>query len=431
MSLDVKYCFDSELDCFNYTGADLLSYLILNDVNVDEIFDNSDNSDSTPFMEVLNNNFNEWYLNTTELNKSIIFYKFLLNSKYQLKNWVNKLHKLLNEIDYKIDCRNNFTTLQYKIEEKNLKLKSSDKNHTSLIREKKYKDLKNLFDFIKMFQKKYYFYLSNTTLTFDQTMRTLYNQNLEEGSKSLDNFINNTNIEKIEEKEIIPKINKKTEKQNKKLMKRMLNKSIGTLKSFLGDTKTNAFLKGEEFSIEGNFFNYKITKNQKYSLLQEQKDTHNVHIPYILNIYNKSNNFLGDMCVTFPGSPILDQILSVYLMISSNNETELLNSSNFYNTTEDFDNNKYIKKFRPDLVKREKITSDFSFLQQNTERIANINDFTKLEKYIQTMVFNRLLPNEVNEFIFKTELVWDEIIDYYMMQDFSMDLLDNLPLKAA
>jgi len=446
---DVRYCFESEIDFFSGTSSDIGYFLSQTGLNVTNIFDKIENNEieeaeSKNIYKNIEDRFYKWYkTEASDLEKSVLFYKFLLGLEYQLKKAEKELFAAYDKIEIKIDKRKKFKTVIKQIEKK-IKPNNQEENDWLMVtvteEEKSINKIKDILDFFALLKWKYETYKKNTKYTFDEIMQIITIQNSIENENILNTSRNASFQNEIEEEALQNLERKKEKKVNKKefkLMKRMLNKSIKTLESFLPSKDVNSFINGEEFKIEGKKFNYKIKKKEQYKLLQEKKSLDTYHIPYILNLYDKKDRYLANLCVVFNGCPILDQILSVYLMIQSNQEDILLDSCNFYNRSDYFETNNNIKKIieqREDTINNSFGNNSISTVEQENVKKITQKEVIARKKYFKEKILKKIFDAEAIDFIYNTEHSWDEIKDYYSMtrgnnnniEQFSDNRLDSL-----
>jgi len=444
MPPDVSYCFYSEIEMFSGTSGDIGYFLEQTGLDVTAIYDDIENGSSDDIMSgsVYKNieyMFEQWYLNNaSSYEKSMVFYKFLNGLEFQLNEFTTTLFDNLQELDFKVDKRLGIDKIKKNLmilidndntREDNDWLSSfSDEDNRSLLISR----VKNLLDFLNKIQYKYEFYKTNTSHTLDELMIVSAHQFIEHsytifGEQNANNEEYTFERLATSKKEIkhIP-----ISKKEQKTMRRMLNKSIETVSSFLPKKDIECFIGGESFEISGTYFNYKISQKKQYKLLQNESDLNSAHIPYELDLFNKNNDYLANLCITFNGCPILDQILSVYLMISANQEADMLDKCNFYKKSDDFFEDTTIQKVLPDRFKTSNNengivnidnflhsriqTSSFNFTAAEIKKKEKLKlEKTKFKKYVKNNIFSSIFEPGAISFIFNTEVSWDEMSDYY------------------
>jgi hypothetical protein len=167
------------------------------------------------------------------------------------------------------------------------------------------------------------------------------------------------------------------------------------------------------------------------------------HIPYSLSIHAKDGRYITKLCVIFPGCPILDQVLSLYLMIKSGKEIELLQTGNFYGDRGDayYTDATFQKMFdikfktkpesilpsvRTDETDINVIGAFFSLSMGNgsehlNDALTRSNTIKKeieyrhpnlKQKVMDLLLYSTGLSHGVKEALQRQELSWDEMIDY-------------------
>lgn len=136
-----------------------------------------------------------------------------------------------------------------------------------------------------------------------------------------------------------PKVRKKKlvlSKKQRKTARRAIIKGIDLFSKFFDRKDIEGFIKGYEYTIEGEKFNYRLTKSDRTSILRHTLSPTNVHIPYDLEITDKNNIVLAKACYLFEMTPIIDQIIAFTMMIKSGNEDEFIKKANMFSTTEHY-----------------------------------------------------------------------------------------------
>ena len=108
---DVSYCYFSEIEMFKGTSGDLGYFLEHTGLNITKIFDdmengNIDNLMSSSIYENVDFEFDKWYRNeANDMEKSVVFYKFLFGLENQLNEFSSSLFDYLEELNINIDKR--------------------------------------------------------------------------------------------------------------------------------------------------------------------------------------------------------------------------------------------------------------------------------------------------------------------------------------
>lgn len=389
---------------------------------------------SGSLMSMLQYNMQKWYNKKATLTeKSELFYRFLFNLQDQLNIFSENLFNELETLGVTIDRRLTFDNLLIQMNDIN-----NHKNSSKLLDvcspfeesnryERATKRLKQLLSFIDGVKNKYTLYKKEVNETLDEIMLRNVDNDLNNARSSLIELRDfNTNIIGNSTNAIGTKKNKITRKDKieKKRAKRMLNKSIQTTSTFIPKKDISCFISGGSFEMSGEKFNYKIQKKEQYKILQiKEQETRSVHIPYNLDMYTKKGEYLANLCITFKGCPIFDQILSVYLMLSSNQEKEMLDKCNFYKKSELFHTNDDVKNFFEERSEgselaeaiREHIGSVSGLVHDNDNQSLIVRNQKKeqFKKHIDKILFRRLFEGPVYDMIFNRDVSWDELTDYY------------------
>lgn len=450
MSPDVQYCFMGSLEMLEITN-DVSLGLELMDVDVNMVFDEGNGHP----IENLKTMYHSWYDRmATDIEKSLLGYYFILTSHYQLNNAFDLIKKQLKKSYLNIDNDNKDGDEEDEeecINEICFMLGEPEKinkisNYKTLISNKNIKEVFNDYEttkkFINNYNETYKVLTSNIKHTFQESLEYYYNKYRKKNIREYftDDFLLDADAEFLEKNN--KKENKNNKKENKEIRK-IFNKSLEVLSKFIGKNEVKSFINKEEIKIEGNKYNY-ILKN-KGDLIKNTKKMDNLHIPYILSMYNKQWEYLTQLCVVFPGSPVLDQVLSVYLMIKGNQEEELLKSANLYGEKSDLI---YKEQFLIDIKKvyprkENNIFKEIELLKldnkkqnQTIYKIKN-ETFKKNEKELEKKIKNLFLktldvPEILKMELTMQELTFDEILDYVSVKiplPNHLDFLIEKPIK--
>lgn len=127
------------------------------------------------------------------------------------------------------------------------------------------------------------------------------------------------------------KTGRRAKKRTHQRIRKAIRRAIGLFPMVNGGEQViSLFLSGQRADISGQVFNYHITKTQ--ALTKPMLSFH--HIPYDLEISDKDSGLiLANLCVVFDQQPVLDQIFSLMLHLTSSRETEeqVLATANFFN----------------------------------------------------------------------------------------------------
>lgn len=114
-------------------------------------------------------------------------------------------------------------------------------------------------------------------------------------------------------------------------------RSMRLFSDVVGADKLRAFMSGESFTIEGVFFDYRVQQSST-KLVDHTGDPSAGHTPYKLNLLSKTGEHLCSACVYFKDTPVLDQIVALYLHITGLNEEEIVTKANHFNRSQAFFN---------------------------------------------------------------------------------------------
>lgn len=197
---------------------------------------------------------------------------------------------------------------------------------------------------------------------------------------------------------------------------KILNKSLKSIRKFIPNNELNLLLKGGEFLIKCKRFNYGFRLRERKDLITYSKLMDHYSIKWDLNIYDKiSDTKLTRACIVFRNCPILDNILSVYLMLKSGKEDEVLLNSGFFDKSELFE-----KKFTPilNIIKAKDKQSKQS--KQSKQKKSNF-EFGE----------NHLNTDNIN--IYPVETLDDEIENVFPTVDGTLDGTDwsKINLKSS
>ena len=202
---------------------------------------------------------------------------------------------------------------------------------------------------------------------------------------------------KIEDKYSIENLTQKEDKRKKKQARNAIKRALNLFSSFFGEEKIKAFLNGNSFSVEGEYFNY-IIKRSNTSIISHTQDPFSGHIPYSLEIADKKSNLvIGNLCLTISKTPVIDQIIAILFHLKTNEE-EVLQKANLFQIRIPFDEleNEYVHQFftKPRTFQTsEKYRSCYNNIKQNLilkhkKRVYQMIDnlFQKDLSFSETMI---------------------------------------------
>jgi len=109
--------------------------------------------------------------------------------------------------------------------------------------------------------------------------------------------------------------------------RKALWKSIRLYDSLFGMDDIKVFLDGGSFIIEGELFDYRISRKTSTNLLDHTGNPGSMFIPYLLEWLNKDAEVLFQGCTVFRNTPVIDQITALALHIKSDEEYVLRNTN--------------------------------------------------------------------------------------------------------
>lgn len=534
MSHDSQYCIKSWFVSNGLPLGDIMEYAKIKDVDFDILLDTHGVDTG---MKLLIKHYNFWYHRlATRLEKTRIFYKLLAQLNDELEDIYIELPAHFKKQKLKMDKRKNILAIIDDAVESGEGIPDFDPEgrhvDSSIVNFKKF--VTNLMKKLSVYSKHIYYSL-------DHVMRTEYKAGLQSGLINVGNIsstytsgtdyyltvdsgtgssltsintfntvtgtvsgstnitVNNSTNRAIRvvnnttstinvvgnpyfDGQLVseykpPKIDFRKKKKERKKTRNVIKKSLNGLKKFLPYDKILAFVNGGQFEITGPKYKWIIKKKDHYGIEKYSRILDSFHIPYELKVYTHQNEFLADLCVTFKGCPILDQILSTLLHIKSGDEDGLLYNCNFNRPSEMgkelrdriHGKNKFNSSINADLdgltLNVDSLTATGSVYAEGSGTLVSgstndsvrnpVNETVtgtmavistdimrmmqkkykneKIEKANKEFVkreldkfWKFLLGDAIYEFVRDRHVTWDELNDYYMMPDYSYDVLDYL-----
>ncbi len=100
--------------------------------------------------------------------------------------------------------------------------------------------------------------------------------------------------------------------------------------NLFGQEGIKTFVRGDTLRIEGTLYDYHVTKT--VGIVKHSANPTSGHIPYQLDIHDKSGQFLAGGCVYFQDTPVIDQIIGLSLHVRDReDEVSFLRSTNMLN----------------------------------------------------------------------------------------------------
>lgn len=214
-------------------------------------------------------------------------------------------------------------------------------------------------------------------------------------------------------------------KNRKKLLKKAskaLQKGMNVFKSFFGQETLKAFLSGDGFTVDGDYFNYHISRSN-IDMVRHTLDPNRVHIPYKLELLDKNNGLvLGEGCILFENTPVIDQLIAIMLHLQHGEEQELLTTMNIFNKSDGFHHyiedipflyDRYGKTYRPLNIEKPRKSS-----QKENELLSFIDRMqAKSYKHAQEHLKQYLRVSQP-----VANLMWSGNLSFHQLLDAHDDL---------
>lgn len=241
------------------------------------------------------------------------------------------------------------------------------------------------------------------------------------------------------------KLKSKPEVINKKTPGvKILNKSLKIIRKFFSARDLDEFLKCIEITVPGERFIWGFKLRNRKDLITYSKSMSNFSISYDLNIYTKSGEKIARSCIVYKHSPILDQVLSTYLLLKAGKEDEILINSGFF----DKDEVLFPKLMEPlikslkekDFDKKSEIdrnliddTLDGSGRFQNLRRnryFQHISSQVEIKNNITNWIKDYLIlkgfDRTLYEYTTNLDVSFGEAVDYEAFNLFNINVFDHL-----
>ena len=191
-----------------------------------------------------------------------------------------------------------------------------------------------------------------------------------------------------------------TKPQYEEEVYKRFKRSFVSLTKFLRPDEYKALFNDNNLWVEGKVYDFNISFKNKKSILEYTKNMENYSIPYNLDLYTKQGDKLCEICIVYPGVPILDEILSTLLLIKSGQEDIILNTGNHFKKTEMY--KIVFKDYDEDslsgvasLVSEE--------MQERMEKLTFVTDIIKSN-------MTSLVGRDICEYIYGLFNSWREIV---------------------
>lgn len=114
-------------------------------------------------------------------------------------------------------------------------------------------------------------------------------------------------------------------KKLRRAQRKALVRSSNTMTQIVGESKTRAFLSGDQIAIEGGEFDFRVRRGRNLNV--------NGHCGMEITVVDKSGIVLTDLCFYFENTPPVDQIVGMALHAMAGDETEIVKAGNAYRVT--------------------------------------------------------------------------------------------------
>jgi hypothetical protein len=287
---------------------------------------------------------------------------------------------------------------------------------------------------------RYYNTIPNQTSTYDTSTNLTYVVSTPTSNSSIiDRYFNS------DPEGLVLRTFKKTKPKKETITKKspgvkVLNKSLKIIRKFFPKDKLNIFLKEIEVIFNGELFDWGFKLRKRKDLITYSDYLNSFSINWDLNIYIKNTDIqIARSCITFSGSPILDQVLSVYLMLKSGKEIEIIKNSGFFDK-----NQQLYKKLIEPILKENKVQSPNGMIEDfngsnESNGFQNIRRSVFLNRTISLVEINSIIRSWLRDYYIKLGLdsnLWDycinldvsfeEAVDYEAFNLFDVKVFDNL-----
>lgn len=190
----------------------------------------------------------------------------------------------------------------------------------------------------------------------------------------------------------------------KKKARKSISKAMNLFGKLFNRKDIEGFIKGYEYIVEGEKFNYRLTKSNRTSILHHTLQPRSVHVPYDLEITTKNNIVLAQACYLFENTPIIDQIIAFTLMIKSGNENDFIQKANLFKITPEYNNSEL-----PSLTRELKgFTPGFAGEVTLDDLMNAPMLLTTLENPTQELWMNRIAEGSGELFSSKLDITYDQ-----------------------
>ena len=192
-----------------------------------------------------------------------------------------------------------------------------------------------------------------------------------------------------------------------------LRKSFKGLTRFLRKDEYEDLFNRNDLVVEGINWNFRIYFNSKKDIITYTKNMDNYSIPYKLELLTKSGERLCDICIVYPGCPILDEILSTLLLIKSGQEDVIIDNGNHLNKS---------------VLYKNLIKDKNEFVITNDGLAHRANSYIRVKELVWDGLRTILNVDELS-YIFDNDLTWEEIVGYPAFNLFDVKVFDSYVRK--
>lgn len=211
-------------------------------------------------------------------------------------------------------------------------------------------------------------------------------------------------------------------KENKmnKMAKKVVRRGVEKFSQLFGSKDIKAFITGDDFVVEGELYNYRVSKT--FGILEHSARPTTGHIPYKLQFLTKDNIVLAEGCVIFEDTPVIDQLIALMLHVKNNNEDEILRNTNFSNITEAYHSDALLQQIKEDKKAKFKENGGDLFLDLDSlfPELKEVEKYRSIIRPVIEDVFVSSLdiPERAMRFMLNPTIKYDEI---HMVGDRAME----------
>lgn len=130
--------------------------------------------------------------------------------------------------------------------------------------------------------------------------------------------------------------------------KKIIQRGVKLYESLFNKKDISAFMKGNEVTIEGHYYNYKAQMAPSFDIYKLSLKGAN-YTPFLLTVHRKDDTYLGRACVYFEDTPVVDNLIGITLMVSNmENELEFLRTMNLFQCSPQYAREETLQDIRKD-----------------------------------------------------------------------------------